>query len=236
MRSLCIGLVLHGKENRHKLIQIAIESGRMTNNSAVGYLGALASALFTALAIEDVKINNWPFILLELFKSGIVDKYINSADRDVEQYDRDHHIFIEKWHRYVENKFDDKRIPVKRRADKNLVYRGKYYYDNFGFKKQTTPNKAYEDSKQTAFIGSGGDDSVIIAFDCLLDSGDNWEKLVIYSMLHMGDTDTTGAIAAGLYGVLYGTEGVPKNFLEHLEYKKELTDLGKKLHNKYYKK
>lgn len=235
MRSLCIGLAFPGKENRHKLIQIAIESGRMTNNSAVGYLGALGSALFTALAIENVKINNWPFILLELFKSGIIGKYINEAKRDVEQYERDHHIFVEKWHRYVENKFDDNRNPIKRRADKNLVYRGRYYYDNFGFKKQTMPNKPYEDVKQTAFIGSGGDDSVIIAYDCLLDSGDDWEKLVVYSMLHMGDTDTTGAIAAGLYGILYGTDGVPKNFLEHLESKKELTTIGTKLYKKYYK-
>ena len=53
-------------------------------------------------------------------------------------------------------------------------------------------------------------------------------------MLHTGDTDTTGAIAAGLYGALYGLEDITDNYLENLEYKKELTDVAKKLYKKYY--
>lgn len=229
MRSLCIGLAFYGEHNRDKLIQISIESGRMTNNSTVGYLGAFASALFVALAVEGKKINDWPFILLDLLSSK-VGKYIKSVGRDVNEYEKDHHVFIEKWHRYVEDKFDDKRVPILRKSNRNLVFRSKYYLETFG--RETVTDT---DIDKYLFIGSGGDDSVIISYDCLIDAGRNWEKLVIYSMLHMGDTDTTGAIAGGLYGILYEFENVPKNFLEHLEYKKELTDLGTKLFNKFHK-
>ena len=233
MRSLCFGLAFHGQKNRDKLIQFSIESGRITNNSAVGYLGGMATALFTALAIEGKPINEWPYILIDLFKSGKISKYIKTDGRDVLEYEKDHHVFVSKWYKYIDDKFDDNKKPIMRKSTKNLVSRNKYYMDTFAqkvIKKEgmTTITETRGDN-----IGSGGDDSIIIAYDCLLDSGNNWEKLVIYSMLHNGDTDTTGAIAAGLYGILYGQKDVPANFLEHLEYKKEITDLGKKLFKKF---
>lgn len=52
MRSLCIGLAYHDKKDREMLIQIAIETSRITHNSTTGYLGGIAAALFTAFAIE----------------------------------------------------------------------------------------------------------------------------------------------------------------------------------------
>ena len=230
MRSLCVGLAFYGEENRDKLIQISIETSRMTNNSASGYLGGFASALFTALAIEGKKINDWPFILLELFDVGKITKYIESVGRDVDKYKDDHHVFLGKWHRYVDDKFDNNRNKIIRKSNRNLIYRCQYYRDTFSmtylFGGIETKNN---------FIGSGGDDSMIIAYDCLIDAGDNWEKLVYYSMLHMGDADTTGAIAGGLYGALYGYENIPNNFTEHLEYKNELINIGTKLFKKYYK-
>lgn len=235
MRSLCIGLAYYGEKNRDQLIQISIESGRMTNNSTSGYLGAFATALFASLAIEGKEITDWPFILYEMLKKNdMVDRYMYITNRDVESYDRDKHIFIGKWYTYINSKFDDKKKPIRRRADRNVVERGKLYHLNYGFKKQRYPNKKEEGMEEKTFIGSGGDDSIIIAYDALLDSGDNWEKLIVYAMLHMGDTDTTGSIAAGLYGILYGMENIPENYFKDLEYKKELTNLGKKLYKKFY--
>lgn len=254
MRSLCIGLAFYGEENRDKLIQIAIESGRITNNSSVGFLGAFASALFVALAIEGKKINDWPFILLELVKSK-VNKYIRTSGRDIEYYERDHHIFIEKWYRYIEDKFDVDGNVIIRKSNRNLIYRGKYYQETFGMQlMEQNTGKLMGDRHynvnfigmpenkicvgniiRSDFIGSGGDDSVIIAYDCLLDSGNNWEKLIIYSMMHMGDTDTTGAITGGLYGILHGFKNVPDNFIEHLEYKNILEQIGEQLYDRFYK-
>lgn len=241
MRNLCIGLAFYGEENRYKLIQISIESSRMTHNSAVGYLGGMASALFTALAIEGKQINEWPFILLDLFQTELIHKYIKASLRGEDTFLKDYHIFVDKWNRYCEDKFDDKRQPIKRKSSRNLVYRGKYYSETFGFKLIYKNNEDFEGNKSKlkmhdpGFIGSGGDDSVIIAYDCLIDSEQNWEKLVIYSMLHIGDTDTTGAIAGGLYGALYGFNDVPMHLLDYLEDKENLIDIGKKLYKKYYK-
>lgn len=236
MKSLCIGLAFHGKENRHKLIQFSIESGRITHNSAVGYLGAVASALFTALAIEDEPINNWPFILLDLFNKNIIQKYIKASKRGETEYSKDSHVFIDKWQKYIEDKFDQNRNPIKRKINQNLIGRSKYYRDTFAFKFIKKPELIGDKPELVTsnFIGSGGDDSVIIAYDCLLDSGSNWEKLIIYSMLHIGDGDTTGAIAAGFHGALYGFQDISENYLEHLEYKKILFELGEKLYDKYY--
>lgn len=224
MRSLCIGLAYHGEKNRDALIEIAIDSSRITHNSTIGYLGGLVSALFTAYAIEGVHVYEWPFKLLKLLKSGKIVSFISSTGRGINDYSNHYDIFVNKWKTYVDDKFVDGK-PIKRKSSRNLVYRGKYYYNTFGFKK----------SEDTPPIGSGGDDSVIIAYDCLIDSLNNWEKLVIYAMLHIGDTDTTGCIAGGWYGALYGFEDIPKQMLEDLEYSKKIKQYGIDFHKKFYK-
>jgi len=223
MRSSCIGLAYYN--NIQRLIQASVESSRITHNSAVGYLGGMVAALFTAYAINDIDIAKWPFMMIKLFDDGTILKYINKGKRDIKQYEKDHHVFVDKWHRYIDDKFDDKGKPVKRRATKNFVWRSDYYYKNYSFKEQP----------EIYFIGSGGDDSTIIAYDSLLDARNKWEKLVFYSCLHSGDTDTTGCIAASWYGALYSFGDVPIKTMKYLEYKDKLEKLGEGLYKKFYK-
>lgn len=229
MRNLCIGLAYYGKNNRDNLIKVAIETSRITHNSATGYLGGFASALFVALAIEKVPIQEWMFHLLDLIDK--VKKYIVSVKRDTKEYLDDSHVFIKKIKRYVEIKFNAQRQVIKRRTDESISFRIDTYYNEFAEITKIGDNRV----KRNTFIGSGGDDSIIIAYDSLLDAGNNWEKLIYYAMLHIGDTDTTGCIAGGLHGILYGFENVPLRLLEHLEYKKELESIGSKLFEKYHK-
>ncbi|CAH6421680.1 ADP-ribosylglycohydrolase [uncultured virus] len=224
MRNPCIGLAFFGEKNRHKLIQISIESSRITHNSTVGYLGGMTSALFTAYAIEGINLTKWPSLLMDLFTSGTIGNYIKKSGRGIDEFINDAHIFINKWKRYIDDKFDENGNPIKRRSTRNLVFRTKYYQDNFGYHKESH-----------FFPGSGGDDSVIIAYDCLLDAENSWEKLVVYSMLHGGDTDTTGCIAGAWWGALYAYMDTPNNILDNLEYRDELINLANELYKKYYK-
>jgi ADP-ribosyl-[dinitrogen reductase] hydrolase len=75
---------------------------------------------------------------------------------------------------------------------------------------------------------------MIMAYDALIDCDGLWEKLIFYAMLHPGDSDTVGAIAGGLYGILYGYGDVPEKMLCCIEEKDRLIKLGKKFYKKFY--
>lgn len=220
MRSPCIGLAFSGKKNRAKLISVAIETSRVTHNSATGYLGGLTSALFTAYAIEDVPIEQWPFKLMKLLESDTLDYYFKQT-RGYKDYARDKDQFINHWKIYIDDNFKDGKA-VKEKVTRNLVFRSKYYA-RFSTHKKVKGN---------IFVGSAGDDSVIVAYDSLLDAGPNFEKLIVYAMLHSGDTDTTGSIAGAWYGAMYGFKDVPKHLMEH-KIIPQTKEMGKIIYDKF---
>ena len=196
MRTGCIGLFYPGKDNRGKLIAFSIEASRVTHNSAVGMLGGLVSALFTAYAIEKTNINKWPHKLLKLFKSNRIDKYMQeSRPNDYKFYVRDKDLFIKQWENYVNMRFSGLTPRLDMKNLKNPVERYRYFSANY--------SKGHE-----SFAGACADDSVIMAYDALLESGDNIEKIIVYSILHPGDSDTVGCIALSWFGAYYQS---PKN-------------------------
>lgn len=214
MRCHCIGLAYHGEENRDKLINYAIDSSMMTHPNPVGWLGGLSVALFTAFAIEGVHLYLWPHKMLEIIESDKITKRINHQQSYTD--------FINAWKSYLESRFVEGK-PVKTKSTGNVIQRCVYYNTLFGGKSGTL-----------TLLGFNGHDGVIIAYDCLVDSKNNWEKLVIYSMLNALDSDTIGAIAGGLYGALYGMKGVPKNNLKYLEFSEQLHKMGSDLYKKFY--
>lgn len=220
MRSLTIGLAFYGLDNRDKLYQVAIESSRVTHNSAIGYLGGLTSALFTAFAIEDIDIIKWPYLLIDALESENVRKYMNSDDIE-EKNDFDS--FTNYWRKYIDLRFVDGK-PIESRSFINLIFRSRFQYENF------TRNTS------SLLIGENGFSATIMAYDSLLDSRNVWEKIIIYSALHFGDSDTVAAIACSWYGSVYGSKDVPEKNLRYLEFKEELITLGKELYSKYYSK
>jgi hypothetical protein len=64
--------------------------------------------------------------------------------------------------------------------------------------------------------GVSGYDSGIITYDALVDCKNNWETLVVYSILNVGDGDPTGTITGRWYKVLYGYNIIPKSSYKYL--------------------
>lgn len=230
MRSLCIGLAYHNINdinNINKLIEYSIETGRITHKNPIGFLGGLSTAYFTYLALNNIPIEEWPFKLIELVESPEVLKYI---DKDNFIIFSDYRLFISLWKKYIDLRFKNNK-PIYTKSHKNLIFRTKFFYD---FKYNYDKFEEKEITKIYDMIGGSGVTGTLMAYDALLDSGDNWEKLIYYSMLHVGDSDTVGAIAGGLYGAMYGIDKVPENLLRDLEKKKELIDISEKIYKKFY--
>lgn len=214
MRSPVFGLYFRNPKDINKLMESCILSSIITHNHPTGYLGGLATALFTHYAINDIPIDEWGFKMIDFIQSDTLDKFMKEK---VHYYYNIHkkykHSFIGKWKAYLKDKFgvnNDIHMTII-----NIAKRSRYYLDNY--------------SSESNFIGSSGDDSLIIAYDSLLDSEDCFEKLIVYSMLHIGDTDTTGCIAGALYGAKYGFKNIPNNLIENIEYKERIKNLSDRI-------
>lgn len=216
MRSLVIGFCFYGKKNRNILIDLSIISSTLTHNNAIGYLGGFNAALFTALAMEKIPIEKWVYILIDYLKSDKLKSYL-SLDNIEQIYD--HNQYIKHWQRYLDTKFDSNKKHINIKNNQNPMGRFFYYLNNFYSGERDFGGSAYM--------------CMIMAYDALLDCDGKWEKLIVYSMLHSGDSDTIGAVAGGLYGAVYGLGDVPLHMLKHIERKNDIISLAKKLHKKY---
>ncbi|WP_458628741.1 ADP-ribosylglycohydrolase family protein [Winogradskyella sp. PC D3.3] len=75
-------------------------------------------------------------------------------------------------------------------------------------------------------------DSLEASFWCVLNS--NTYKETVLKAVNLGsDTDTTGAIAGGLAGLIYGFEAIPKDWIEVLSRKEDIIKLCDNLSKTY---
>lgn len=215
MRSGCIGIFFPGKEYRYKLIKLAVECSRITHNSATAIIGSVAAALFTAYALEKVSINLWPHKLLKIIKSTIIDDYIKETrPSDYNSFMRDKLVYVGQMQKYITIRFSGINPRTDLRLMTKAVQRYKYLSENF--------------SKNCDIPGSCGDDCIIFAYDALLQSNGTFEKMIVYSTLHPGDSDTVGATGMGFFGGFYHSvknERIIASKVEQLEFIDRIIDL-----------
>lgn len=227
-------------DNIDKLISVSITASRLTHNIPLGYLGGLVTALFASYAYNDISPLLWLDKLLKLYESKKIQNFIhttninNTHDKEIDDY-------FATWYMYKEKRFDDL---INLRNKSNFLFaKDRYYALSEFIPKDYFKKGQYE---RWYLIGASGVDSVIYAYDALLMSITpdesfqinnsklifNSESLIFFSSLHIGDSDSTGAIAGFWYGALNGLNGFDINKLKQLEFYKELIKLSDIVINK----
>jgi ADP-ribosylarginine hydrolase len=226
MRTMCIGLAFHQTTSLLKLIETTIMITSITHPNCIAFIGSIASSLFTSYALRGLNPETWIFELINLLQSDVIDGIIGRIKPlYIEYFKEDKKLFLHKLLTYVETSFSDYNYIISELNVRSIypARRMIYYYDNFST------------DKKVINPGAGADDCIIIAYDCLLMSKDNYEKLIFTSMINIGDSDTIGSIASAWYGALYGFKNISENIKEYSQYN-EIRNLVKKLYDKYYDK
>ena len=223
-----------------KIIEESIIASRVTHNYYIGFLGGLVSAVFTSFAINNIPPWLWLDKILEIHESNKIIDYIhttnlkNTIDDDINKY-------FYYFYKYKEERLNDiitfrKKTNIinnREKINEFLTY-NEVLLKNFNNKK---------DGGNYKNIATTGIDVIIYSYDSLLMSIvpkynysvelDNpiysWESLVYFSCLHIGDTDSTGAIVGAWIGALNGFKNFNKDRLYDLEFYKELKDASNKL-------
>ncbi len=94
-------------------------------------------------------------------------------------------------------------------------------------------NEDIDDLDAIRELGEGwvAEETLAIAIYCSLKYCDDFDKAIIASVNHSGDSDSTGAVTGNIMGAYLGLKGIPQKYLDNLELRDVIMDIADDLFN-----
>lgn len=94
-------------------------------------------------------------------------------------------------------------------------------------------NEDVDDLEAIRELGQGwvAEETLAIAIYCTLKYSNDFDKALIASVNHSGDSDSTGAVTGNILGTYLGLSGIPEKYLKNLELKNVILELADDLFN-----
>lgn len=91
----------------------------------------------------------------------------------------------------------------------------------------------FDDLDAIRELGQGwvAEETLAIAVYCALKYSQDFEKAIIASVNHSGDSDSTGAVTGNILGAYLGMKAIPQKFLDNLELKDVILEIADDLYN-----
>ena len=184
---ICSMIGIRFYNNKSKLIKFVKIFIEKFQDNSLNKITGIISAYITSLLCNKINIDDIGILVMEL---------LNEL--------KDTTNFSSLWRKYFEYRFRNNK-PI--RNENNLVYYIPFKRTHFYVK-----NYCIDDS----YPGLSSMDTIIIAYDCLIDSQNNFEKLIYYCCLHNGNRASTGMLGGLWYGIIYSYKNIPSIYLKHI--------------------
>ena len=98
---------------------------------------------------------------------------------------------------------------------------------------ELSKNENIDDIKAIRKLGQGwvAEETLAIAIYCSLKYSNDFDKALIASVNHSGDSDSTGAVTGNIVGAYLGLKGIPQKYIENLELKDVILYIADDLFN-----
>ena len=90
-----------------------------------------------------------------------------------------------------------------------------------------------DDLEAIHLLGEGwvAEETLAIAVYCAVKYADDFDRALIASVNHKGDSDSTGAVTGNILGAKLGLSGIPEKYLKNLELKDLILEIADDLHH-----
>jgi len=221
-----IGLAFY--KDLDKVCREALTASLVTHNYAMGFLGGIITALFTAYAVLNINPFEWSLKLIVLFKQNYFHELLK--EKNITEDINDYFSYWEKYNEDRLSKMKFRNLPVFL----NPAYKIKDYTNYFSVP-YLGSMKGYDK------MGGSGLEAPIIAYDNFLLSAIpdknmnidiknpkfNWDIFLYNNVFFFGDNDSISAIAGSWFGAYLGIDKFPLEKIKELEFFNEINKINK---------